>query len=147
LAGGLYAYLYIELAKQGIDVIGESQLVGYPTQFPSVTMIDWRTGKPNARYWVLKLIKDNFSPGDEMLETHDRDSSITVQAFKRGDTKKFLIVNKRDRVSSIRLPADAVGGQVESVDPSTGEDLWKSVSLENASLKMQPFAVAVVSFK
>ena len=147
LAGGLYAYLYIELAKQGIDVIGESQLVGYPTQFPSVTMIDWRTGKPNARYWVLKLIKDNFSPGDEMLETHYRDPAITVQAFKSGNTKKFLIVNKRDRVSSIRLPADAVGGQVESVDPSTGEDIWKSVSLENASLKMQPFAVAVVSFK
>ena len=147
LAGGLYAYLYIELAKQGIDVIGESQLVGYPTQFPSVTMIDWNTGKPNARYWVLKLIKDNFAPGDEMLETHYRDSAITVQAFKNGNRKKLLIVNKRDRVSSIRLPADAVGGQVESVDPSTGEDTWKPVLLQNATLKMQPFAVAVVLFK
>ena len=147
LAGSLYAYLYIELAKQGINVIGESQLVGYPTQFPSVSMIDWRTGKPNARYWVLKLIKDNFSLGDEMLETDYRNSAIIVQAFKRGSTKKFLIVNRRDRVSSIKLPEEAVGGKVESVDPSTGEGIWRSVSLENTSLKMQPFAVTVVSFK
>ena len=30
-----HAYLFMELLKQGIDVIGESQLVGYPSQFPS----------------------------------------------------------------------------------------------------------------
>src|SRR5579863_7346374 len=41
LAGAVYAYVYGELAKLGIDVVGESQLVGYPTQFPSVTMVDW----------------------------------------------------------------------------------------------------------
>ena len=41
LAGAMYAYLYIELAKMQIDIVGESQLVGYPTQFPSVSMIDW----------------------------------------------------------------------------------------------------------
>ena len=68
-AGALYAYLYAELAKQGIDVIGESQLVGYPSQFPSVTMIDWKNGKPNARYWVLSLLKDNFHPGDQLVAT------------------------------------------------------------------------------
>ncbi|MGH9585935.1 MAG: GH39 family glycosyl hydrolase, partial [Acidobacteriaceae bacterium] len=62
-AGALYAYLYDELAKMGVDVIGESQLVGYPSQFPSVSMIDYNNGKPNARYWVLKLILDNFHPG------------------------------------------------------------------------------------
>ena len=64
-AGALYGYLYINLAKLGVDVIGESQLVGYPSQYPSVSMIDWVNGKPNARYWVLKLIRDNFHPGDK----------------------------------------------------------------------------------
>ena len=32
-------------------------------------MMDWTTNKPNARFWVLKLIKDNFHPGDKMVET------------------------------------------------------------------------------
>ena len=41
LAGALYADLFIELSRLQIDVVGESQLVGYPTQFPSVSMMDW----------------------------------------------------------------------------------------------------------
>ena len=72
LAGSLYAYLYIELSRLQIDVIGESQLIGYPTQFPSVSMMNWENNKPNARFWVLKLLKDNFHPGDEMVETSRR---------------------------------------------------------------------------
>ena len=53
LAGAMYAYLFGEMTRLGIDVAGESQLVGYPTQFPSVSMVDWTNGKPNPRYWVL----------------------------------------------------------------------------------------------
>ncbi len=69
LAGSLYAYLFIELSRLQIDIIGESQLIGYPTQFPSVSMMNWANNKPNARFWVLKLIKDNFHPGDKLVET------------------------------------------------------------------------------
>jgi hypothetical protein len=32
-------------------------------------MVDWNTGQPNARYWVLKLLRDNFGPGDKLVET------------------------------------------------------------------------------
>ena len=63
LAGAMYAYIFGELTRIGIDVAGESQLVGYPTQFPSVSMVDWDAGLPNARYRVLQLLKDNFGPG------------------------------------------------------------------------------------
>ncbi len=46
LSGATYAYVFGNLASLGIDVAGESQLVGYPTQFPSVSMVDWNTGGP-----------------------------------------------------------------------------------------------------
>src|SRR6202142_1532341 len=46
LAGAEYAYIFMQLTQLGIDVAGESQLVGYPTQFPSVSMVDWNDGKP-----------------------------------------------------------------------------------------------------
>jgi len=35
LSGALYAYLYLQLARLQIDVIGESQLVGFPRSFPA----------------------------------------------------------------------------------------------------------------
>ena len=76
LAGAVYAYIYEELAKLGIDVVGESQLVGYPTQFPSVTMVDWHTGKPNARFQVLKLLRDNLGPGDRVIDTGSSDDAF-----------------------------------------------------------------------
>ena len=79
-AGSLYAYLFIDLSKQGIDIIGESQLVGYPSQFPSVSMMDWKNGKPNARYWVLKLIKDNFHSGDTLVNNRVQPTGATSTA-------------------------------------------------------------------
>jgi hypothetical protein len=48
LAAAEYAYTFGNLAEIGIDVAGESQLVGYPAQFPSVSMVDWKDGKPNS---------------------------------------------------------------------------------------------------
>jgi Glycosyl hydrolases family 39 len=39
LTCAMYAYIFGELTRMGIDVAGESQLVGYPSQFPSVSMV------------------------------------------------------------------------------------------------------------
>ena len=50
-------------------MLGESQLVGYPTQYPSVSMMDWTTAEPNSRYWVLYLLHEQFHAGDKLLET------------------------------------------------------------------------------
>ena len=75
-------------------MIGESQLVGYPSQFPSVSMMDYNNGKPNARIWVLKLIKDNFHPGDKLVAETGRKaddgapSDIMVQGFITPQGKK-----------------------------------------------------------
>src|SRR6266568_991107 len=85
LAGAMYAYIYAELARLGVDVAGESQLVGYPTQFPSVSMVDWNTGQPNARFWVLKLLRDNLGPGDKLVETLSDNTYIYSLGFVSQD--------------------------------------------------------------
>eukprot|EP00054_Salpingoeca_dolichothecata_P032975 m.266817 g.266817 ORF g.266817 m.266817 type:complete len:637 (+) comp31560_c0_seq1:162-2072(+) len=77
-AGAMYAYLFGNLALMGVDVLGHSQLAGSPKipewgiplpQYPSVSLLDWRTGYGNARYWVLKLLLENFAPGDIFVNT------------------------------------------------------------------------------
>jgi hypothetical protein len=144
-AGALYAYLYINLAKLGVDVIGESQLVGYPSQFPSVTMIDWVNGKPNARYWVLKLIKDNFHPGDKILDTTgDTSAGVTAQAFDTPTGRKLLLVNQRNRSIEVTVPAGT--GHVESstVDEASGEGEPRTAGVTGAAIELAPFAVTVV---
>jgi len=60
-------------------VLGHSQLAGSPEipawgipapQYPSVSLLSWRTGFGNARYWVLKLLIDHFAPGDLLFDTN-----------------------------------------------------------------------------
>jgi hypothetical protein len=84
-AAAMYAYMYGTGAIAGLDVLGESQLIGYPSipfprgppyngpwtappQYPSVSMLSWggafgQPGDGTARYWALKLLIDNFKAG------------------------------------------------------------------------------------
>src|SRR4029079_15601880 len=91
LSGATYAYIFLELTKLGIDIAGESQLVGYPTQFPDVSMMNWETGNPNARYWILKLLKDNFGPGDKLVATSLSYGDVISQGFITAKEKKILL--------------------------------------------------------
>jgi hypothetical protein len=148
LAGSLYAYLFIELSRQQIDVIGESQLIGYPTQFPSVSMMNWQNNRPNARYWVLKLIKDCFHPGDTLMETDVAGLSaaeVSAQAFITPAGRKLLLANKRDHAIEIALP-DAGKASALTVDVETGDGPARSVKLTKGKLKLNPFAVTVVNW-
>ena len=149
LSGALYAYLFSELSRIGIDVAGESQLVGFPTQFPSVSMADWADGRPNARYWVLKLLHDHFGPGDTLTATEialpGNQAYVHAQAFvTRGGQRKLLVVNKRNRPFDIALPA--APARVDIVDQSTASGPPASRMAPGATLRLDGFGVAVVTW-
>jgi hypothetical protein len=145
LAGSLYAYLYIELSRMQIDLIGMSQMVGCPTQFPSVSMMDWRTNQPNARYWVLKLIKDSLHPGDQLVETSVNSGDVAAQAFLTPRGHKVLIANKRNRPVEIALP-DVDHAAVRTVDEQTADGPARIVKPADGKIVLEPFAVTVVSW-
>lgn len=148
-AAALYAHLYIELSKLGVDVIGESQLVGYPSQFPSVSMMNYNTGKPNARYWVLKIIKDNFHPGDTLVETGGKQSpeGVSIQGFVTPQGKKVLLVNRTNAQRTLKLAADLQNGSMLTVDEDTGDDPPHTARISGDELKMAPFAVTILSLE
>ncbi|HNP21803.1 MAG TPA: glycosyl hydrolase family 39 [Panacibacter sp.] len=147
LSGAMYAYLLLELTKLGIEVAGESQLVGYPSQYPDVSMMNWETAQPNPRYWVLKLLKDNFGPGDKLVSTSLSGSDVISQAFITATGKKILFINPRNSEVKIALPAEANGAGLAVTDISTGDNEATKSTLPAASLTLKPFAVAVVQLK
>ena len=144
LSGALYAYMFLELTKLGIEVAGESQLVGYPTQFPDVSMMNWENGNPNARYWVLKLLKENFGPGDQLAETSFKSTDVMCQAFHTSHGKNLLLINKRNREIRLEIPDEFKNSICRYVDESTGESLPGQLKLKSNKLVLQPFAVAVL---
>jgi len=143
----MYAYVNLELSRIGIDVTGESQLVGYPTQFPSVSMMNWKNGKPNARFWVLKLLKENFGPGDKLVSTHSNISGLVAQGFLTKNGKKLLLINKANEEVQFALPVEAKGGQISFVDITTGDNVPSIEYLTGNVIRLNPFSVAVIKFK
>jgi hypothetical protein len=150
LAGALYAYLFGELTHIGIDVAGESQLVGYPTQFPSVSMVDWNDGKPNARFWVLKLLHDNLGPGDRLVESELSNAAAAANAYvyslafvtPQGE-RRILVVNKENRDFDLSI-AGATGGRVDYVDQTTGFHPPARTALTTDHVKVTGFFVGIV---
>ena len=148
LAGAMYAYIFGELTKIGIDVAGESQLVGFPTQFPSVSMVDWNNGKPNARFWVLKLLHDNIGAGDKLVEiepvTHDNPYVYTIAFVTHDGKKRVLLVNKRNRSFDVAI-AGASGGQIDYVDQTTGFQPPATAKLIADTVGLAGYSVTLVT--
>lgn len=153
LSGALYAYLYGQLARMGIDVVNESQLVGYPTQYPSVSLLDWNSGRGNARYWVLKLIRDRFGPGDRIVDASvhggDADGGLSPYAYAvvgRDGRRRILLVNRRNAPAAVTVQgaAGAAGGDVAFVDETTADGPPRVRHLDGDIVALQPLAVAVL---
>jgi hypothetical protein len=147
LSGGMWAYTYAHLAEIGVDIVGAAELIDYPGQFAATTLVDWETGKPNARYWVVKLLHDNFGPGDKLVATQSMSDQIYAQSFvPPGGNRKILLVNKTHRDIAVRIP-EAFNAHLARVDQSTG-DAGPSVQDQPGNLVQLPgFSVAVVTLK
>ena len=147
-AGALYAYLFMQEVRLGIDVIGESQLVGYPSQFPSVSMMNWTNGKPNARFWVLELLKNNFHPGDRLVATAVSPMShIESQLFITPGGKKLLVVNKGNAPVDLTLPVEVNSGSLATVDEVSGDDKARLSQQSGNTLQLGAFSVAVLTYR
>ena len=151
LAGAEYAYICSELNHQGIDVAGESQLVGYPTQFPSVTMVNWTDGKPNSRVWVLKLLHDNFGPGDKIVGIQPLSEFAPTHPYvyasavvTKNGKHKILFVNKHNGDFDISV-SGASGGQLRYVDVTTSSQPTSSTKLSSDKFTLHSFSVAVLT--
>jgi hypothetical protein len=159
LSGAMFAYIYAKLVLMGIDVVHESELIDYPGQYAGTTLVDWNTGQPNARFWVLKLLRQNFGPGDRLVQTEaylpapreagddpSKRDYVYAQAFVNGkETRKLLLINKRDRNFEVTIP-QAEGAQVEYVDQTTGSQAPGKTTLSDSRLVLKGYEVAVVTF-
>lgn len=111
-------------------------------------MINWKNGNPNARYWVLKLLIENFGPGDKLVTTADiGNANIDCQAVITKNGKRILLINKMNKDVPIVLPGGAKDGTARSVDTSTRENPPAEMQLTGGTITLKPFSVTVVTLK
>lgn len=145
LSGAVYAYIFAHLSSLGIEIAGESQLVGYPTQFPTVSMVNWETGEPNARFRALQLLINNFGPGDKLVNTSVTGTSNVygLGYVTKLNVKKLLLINKRSEPIQVKL--SAIANETYFVDVDSN-DLIINKKLNSDNVTLGGFAVHVIIF-
>jgi hypothetical protein len=145
LRGAMYAYVYAGLARLGIDIAAGSQFTEYPIEFPDFSLVDMKTGQPNANFWVIQLLRDNFGPGDKLVDTRLNLDSVSAQGWiTHSGERKVLLINKRNKFITITIPGKG-GGVEEFVDETTGYNPPGHSHLAENSVMLRPFAVAAVT--
>jgi hypothetical protein len=111
-------------------------------------MIDYNNGNPNARYWVLKLIKDSFHPGDNLVANGAQatgSSEVMIQGFLTAQGKKALLVNKTNSERTVKVSSDFENAGSLTVDEATGDEEPRAGKADGTEIKLAPFAVTVLS--
>lgn len=145
--GANWADTFITAENLGIPLISMSQMDGYPTQCPSISMMDGETRKPNAHYWALWLISHNFGPGDKLVTTSSNTEDVVTQAQITPSGNKLLLISTQDHPVTVDLSGAFASGslQAQVVDQQSFESAPRTDSVSGQQITLAPFAVAVVS--
>jgi hypothetical protein len=141
-SSGIFAYVYAKLAVLGIDIVGESQLVGYPSQYPSVSMVDWTTGLPNARYRTLELILDEIRPGCRLIEGPATTDGLYTLGIRDHACRKVLLVNK---TNSPVVATDLQGARIRIVDQDSAGGPIRERRAPGKTFTLGGYAVAIAT--
>lgn len=144
--GANWAVNFVTAEKLGLPLMSVSQMVGYPTQCPSIAMFDPDTAKPNSHYWVLYLINRNFGPGDKLAGTESSSDDLVAQAAITPGGRKVLLINTTEKPIDVDLSGtfEVPDLAAQIVDQASGEDEPRQEFLTRPHLTLAPFAVAVV---
>ena len=108
----------------------------------------------NARYWVLKLLIEEFAPGDALVSTQCQPEGAPellscMGAITKSGAHKLLIVNHLNEVQTVKMNGFPAGeAQMRIVDPKSVQAASSSgirnATIQADSFELQPFAVVVV---
>lgn len=145
--GANWAYNFITAERLGLYMMSVSQMDGYPTQCPSISEMDYETKRPNSHYWVLKLVNDNFGPGDKLVPTQSSTTDVRAQGSITRAGRKLLLVNTSNHDVTLDLAQSYKSSALHAtiVDEKSGEQAPRWERLTGGHITLAPFAVAVVS--
>jgi hypothetical protein len=108
-------------------------------------MVDWNTGRPNARYRVLQLLLEEMRPGCGLVPPAAGafPDSCYVLGLSTPQDRKALVVNKTndDVAISVDGPTARVVDQVSAGGPI------RIQHVTNGQLVLGGYAVAIVNLR
>lgn len=142
LGASVFAYAYLGTIREGVDLVGASELVDYPGNVAGTNLIDWNTGEPNAIYRVVKLLHDALPAGAQLVRTSVTGEEVEAQGFEVSTHKTLLLINKSLKTVTVKIPG-AGGARTSTVDIGTGAAFPRGSQWDNDAVILEPHAVVV----
>jgi len=150
-SAGQWAYQYLISSKEvDLTSIAHSQILGYPYKFDgtsgewaSGTMVDWKSNKLNAKFWVTLLMLQQVARPFSYCKTTGAPEGVYAQGIQSSKGKVLVLINKRNANVDFDLLSVA-GGSALVIDELSGNGPAQLVKLTSNRITMRPFAVAFV---
>lgn len=142
LSSAVFAYTYLGLVRQGVDFVGSAELIDYPGQYAGVSLLDWETGKPFARYYVTKELIRNVRAGDRLCDTYVTGDTLTAQGFVSERGRVIVLVNKLH--SQQRVTISTARG-MHALAVTDARRAPRATPFSGASITLAPDAVVFVT--
>jgi hypothetical protein len=173
-AAALYAYAWAKLSRQGINIVGHSQLVGqyliyrsflifvlicligFPElpdlqlqpQFPSVALLNWTTGEGTAKFWTSKLLIETVDvDNDQAVVTQTTDvggANIFSQAFVGKNGRRWVLIINKRYANVDVTLPESTGGRMQIINEASGFGPATEIALTSNNITLTPYAIAVI---
>ena len=142
LGASVFAYSYLDAVREGVDMVAASELVDYPGNVAGTTLIDWKTGEPNAVYRVVKLLHDTLPQGAQLVRTSVKGGGVEAQGFEVSTEKRLLLINKSLETINVKIHG-ASDARTSTVDIGTGSAPPREGRWDHDEIMLPPQAVVI----
>ena len=89
-----------------------------PDNFPSVAMLDWTTGQPNAKYWAVQMLAALGTGRKDFMPTSFGGGNATLLAagMEIEGRRKLLLVSKTGQPQTLEVEGCTPGTTVVALD-------------------------------
>lgn len=151
LSASVHTYLWARCLELDVELVGIAEFTGYPAMIPGVSLVDWETGTPNARYHATKLMVDHVHLDDHILPTMTGasgfpDARVHAQAIASPDGRRSIIlINKRGHPVDVEISDWTDRSALHSVDASTHDGAPTTHAVQGSRLTLSAHASAVLT--
>jgi hypothetical protein len=142
LSSAVFAYTYLGLVRQGVDLVGSAELIDYPGQYAGVSLLDWKTGKPFARYYVTRELIRDVRTGDRLCPTDVTGETVAAQGFVSDRGRVIVLVNRLHSRQQVTIPTERGMHALAVADARTAP---RSTRFSGATITLAPDAVVFMT--
>ena len=152
LAAAAYAYGFGRLSELGYLYVTADQLVAgpWPDNCPFVASLDWQSGEPNAKFWIVRMLAAALGKRERTLMPTVVSNNATAYALGMQmagtEQRVLLLVSKTSELQTfdVGFAKGWRGAVLEGVGAEPGFVPPRATTVAAGSVRVGPYGIALL---